>query len=62
MCSHLDAFISHFEKYFSENMEKYNWIRNPFVNNANASQKFTSLDAEQIYRSNLTWKSIYNPN
>ena len=28
MCSHLDALISHFEKYFSEDMEKHNWIRN----------------------------------
>ena len=48
MCSHLDALISHFEKYFSEDMEKYNWIRNPFVDNANAPQEFTSLEAEQF--------------
>ena len=38
MCSHFDALTSHFEKYFSEEMEKYNWIRNPFVDNANAPQ------------------------
>ena len=31
ICLHLDALISHFEKYFSEDMEKHNWIRNPFV-------------------------------
>ena len=51
MCSQLDALISHFEKYFSEDMEKHNWIRNPFVDNANASQEFTSLEAEQFNRS-----------
>ena len=47
MCSHLNALISHFEKYFSEDMEKYryNWIRNPFVDNANAAQGFTFLEA-----------------
>ena len=28
MCSHLDALISHFEKYFSEEMKKHNRIRN----------------------------------
>ena len=28
MSLHLDALISHFEKYFSEEMEKHNWIRN----------------------------------
>ena len=47
MCLHLDALISHFEKYFSKDMEKHNWIRNPFVDNPNASQKFTSLETEQ---------------
>ena len=64
MCSHLDALISHFEKYFSEDMEKYNWIRNPFVDNANASQGFTSLEAEQFIdlTSDFTLKSVYNPN
>ena len=64
MCSHLDALISHFEKHFSEDMEKYNWIRNPFVDNANARQGFTSLAAEQFIdlTSDLTFKSIYNPN
>ena len=36
MCSHLDALILHFEICFSEDMEKHNWIRNPFVDNANA--------------------------
>ena len=64
MCSHLDVLISHFEKYFSEDMEKLNWIRNPFVDNANAPQGFTSLEAEQFIDlfSDLTLKSIYNPN
>ena len=51
MCSHLDALISHFEKYFSEDMKKHNWKRNPFVDNANASQVFISLEAEQFNRS-----------
>ena len=62
MCSHLEALISHFEKYFSEDMEKHNWIRNPFVNNPNASQGFTSLEAEQFIdlSFDLTLKSIYN--
>ena len=46
MCSHLDALIPHFEKYFFEDMDKHNWIRNPFVNNATASQGFTSLEAK----------------
>lgn len=52
-------------KYFSEDMEKHNWIRNPFVdNNATASHGFTSLEAEQFIdlSSDLTLKSIYNPN
>ena len=64
MCSHLDALISHFEKYFSEDMEKHNWIRNPFVDNQNASQSFTSLEAEQFIdlSSDLTLKSLYNLN
>ena len=66
MCSHLNALISHFEKYFSEDMEKYryNWIRNPFVDNANAAQGFTFLEAEQFIdlTSDLTSKSIYHPN
>ena len=64
MCSHLDALISHFEKYYSEDMEKHNWIRNPFVDNANASQGFTSLEAEQFMdlSSDLTLKSLYNLN
>ena len=64
MCSHFDALISHFEKYFSEDMEKYNWIRNPFVGNANAPQGFTPLEAEQFIdlTSDLTLKSTYNPN
>ena len=30
MCSHLDALISHFEKYFPDDMEKHNRIKNPF--------------------------------
>ena len=60
----LDALISHFEKYFSEDMGKYNWIRNPFLDNANAPQGFTSLEAEKFIdlTSVLTLKSIYNPN
>ena len=63
MCSDLDALISHFEKYFSEDMEKYNWIRSSFVDNANAPQGFTSLEAEKFIdlTSDLTLKSIYNP-
>jgi len=64
MCSQLDALISHFEKYFSEDMEKHNWIRNPFVDNANAPQGFKSLQAEKFIdlSSDLTLKSICNPN
>ena len=63
MCSHLDALILHFEKYFSEDMEKHNWIRNPFVDNATALRDFTSLEAEQFIdlSSDLTLKSIYQP-
>ena len=64
MCLHLDALIAHFEKYFSEDMEKHNWIRNPFVDNPNASQGFTSLEAEQFIdlSSDLILKSLYNLN
>ena len=64
ICLHLNAVISHFEKYFSEDMEKHNWIRNPFVDNANASQGFTSLEAEQFMdlSSGLILKSLYNLN
>ena len=64
MCLDLDALISHFEKCFSEDMEKYNCIRNSFVDNANAPQGFTSLEAEKFINltSVLTLKSIYNPN
>ena len=64
MCLHLNAVISHFEKYFSEEMEKHNWIRNLFVDNANASQGFTSLEAEQFMdlSSDLILKSLYNLN
>ena len=60
MCSHLNALISNFEKYFSEEMEKHNWIRNPFVDNANVSQGFTTLEAEQFIdlSSDLTLKSF----
>ena len=45
-------------------MEKHNWIRNPFVNNANLPQGSTSLEAEQFIdlTSDLTLKSLYNPN
>ena len=54
----------HFEKYFSQNMQKYNWTRNPFLDNANATQGFTFLEAEQFIdlTSDLTLKSIYNHN
>ena len=62
MCSHLDALILHFEN-FSEDMEKHNWIRNPFVNNVNLPQGSTFLEAEQLIdlASDLTLKSLYNP-
>ena len=45
-------------------MEKHNWIRNPFVDNANASQGFISLEAEQFMdlSSDLILKSLYNLN
>ena len=45
-------------------MEKHNWIRNPFVDYANAPQGFTSLEAEKFIdlSSDLTLKSLYNPN
>ena len=45
-------------------MEKHNWIRNHFVDNANASQRFTSLEAEQFMNlsSDLILKSLYNLN
>ena len=44
-------------------MNKYKWIRNPFVDNAIAPQGFTSLDVEQFIDllSALTLKSIYSP-
>ena len=44
-------------------MEKHNWRRNSFVDNANTPQGFTSLEAEQFIdlSSDLTLKSIYNP-
>ena len=59
MCSHLDALISRFEKSFSEDMEKQNWIRNPFVVIANAPQGFTSLEVERFIdlSSDLTLKT-----
>ena len=62
MCSPLNALISHFEKYFSEDVEKHNWIKNLFVDNANASQGFTSLEAEQFIdlSSDLILKSLCN--
>ena len=64
ICLDLDALISYLEKYFSEDMEKYNWIRNRIVNNANALQGFISLEAEKFinFTSVLTLKSIYNLN
>ena len=45
-------------------MEKHNWIRNPFVDNANAPQGFTSLEAQQFIDifSDFTLKSLYNLN
>ena len=63
MCLHLDALISDLEKYFFEDMERYKWIRNSFVDNTNSPQGFTSLEAEQIIdlTSELTLKSMYNP-
>ena len=48
MCSHLDAQISRFEKYFYEDMEMCNWIGNSFVDNVNAPQPLTSLEAEKL--------------
>ena len=64
MCSHLDALILHFKEYFSEEMEKRNWTRNSFLNNANLPQGSTSVEAIQFIdlTSNLTLKSLYNPN
>ena len=64
MCSHLDALLLHFEKYFSEDMEKHNWIRNPFVSNANLPQGSIFLEVEQFIDliSDFTLKSLYNPN
>ena len=50
MCLDLDALISHFEKYFSEDMEKYNWIRNPFLDNAYAPRGFTSLEVLSLWK------------
>ena len=43
---------------------EHNWIRNPFVENANAPQEFTSLESKQFIdlSSDLTLKSIYNLN
>ena len=45
-------------------MEKYNRIRNSFVDNANASQGFTSLEAEQFIdlSSDHTLINTSNPN
>ena len=42
-------------------MEKYNKIRNPFVDTANASQGLTSLEAEQFINlsTDLALKSIH---
>ena len=62
MYSYLDFLILHFDKYFSEDMDKYKWIRNPFVDNAIAPQRFASLEAEQFIdlSSDLTFKSIYS--
>ena len=61
---HLDSLISLFDKYFSEDIDKYKWIRNPFVDNAIAPQGFTSLEAKQFIdlSSDLTLKSIYSAN
>ena len=46
--SHLNSVISHFHKYYSKDMDKYKWIRNPFVDKAIAPQWFTSFEAEQF--------------
>ena len=62
--SHLNSLISHFDKYFFEDMDKYKWIRNSFVGNAIAPQGFTSFEAEQFIglSSDLTLKSICSTN
>ena len=61
---HLDSLISHFDKYFSEDMDKYKWIKNPFVDNTIAPQGFISLKAEQFINLSfdLTLKYIYSSN
>ena len=43
-------------------MDKYKWIRNPFVDNAIAFQGFTFLELEQFINlsSDLTLKSTYS--
>ena len=58
-----DSLTSHFDKYFSEDMDKHKRIRNTFVDNAIAPQGFTSLEAKQFINpsSDLTLKSIYSP-
>ena len=63
-CDMKTVMCSHFEKHFSEDMGKHNWIRNPFVDSANALQGFTSTEAEQFMDlfSDLILKSLYNPN
>ena len=45
-------------------MEKHDWTRNPFVDNENAAQEFTSLKVKNPIglSLDLTLKSLYNPN
>ena len=47
-----------------EDIDKCNWIRNPLLNNVNFPQGSTSLEAEHFIdlTSDLTLKSLYNPN
>ena len=61
--SDLDSLIVHFDKYFSEDVDKYKWITNPFVDTVIALQGFRSLEAKQFndLSFDLTLKSIYSP-
>ena len=64
MCSHLDALFSHFEKYFYEDMDKYNWIRNSLLimQMPLRGLHLWNLNNFNDLTSDLTLKSIYNPN
>ena len=61
MYSHLDALISHYEKYFSKDMEKFYWIKNPLLI---MQMPLRGLHLWNDLTSDLTLKSIYryNPN